>query len=86
MAKKTTNNKESVLGFMLNENLQAEVQNVLNKNIITDEDIEKYRLSQDVSCSVDEFIGLMNKAFDTDVNGEELAVEAIKESTPRVAD
>lgn len=80
MAKnKKVTDTDSALELVLNENLHAEVQEVLNKNVITDEDIEKYNLSKNASLSVDNFIDLMNSAFDTDINAQEVAQEVLSE-------
>lgn len=71
--KKSVTDEVSAINLTLNENLHAEVQKVLNKNIITDTDIERYNMSKNASLSANEFIDLMNKAFNTDINGEDIA-------------
>lgn len=77
--KKNVDDKTSALELTLDENLHAEVQEILNKNIITDEDVEKYNMSKDASLSVGDFIDLMNKAFDADIKSEEIAQEVLSE-------
>lgn len=77
--KKKIDDEKSALGLVLDENLHAEVQEILDKNIITDEDIEKYNMNKETSLSMNEFLGLVNKALDADIDGDKLVEEVVEE-------
>ena len=58
------NNCDSLdIDSLFKEDIHAEVEEVLNKNIITDEDIEKYQMNQDASLTAKEFLDLINIAL-----------------------
>lgn len=65
------NNCDSLdIDSLFKEDIHAEVEEALNKNIITDEDIEKYQMNQDASLTAKEFLDLINTALSG--NTEEL--------------
>lgn len=58
------NNCDSLnIDSLFKEDIHAEVEEALNKNIITDEDIEKYQMNQDASLTAKEFLDLINTAL-----------------------
>lgn len=64
------------------ENLHAEVSEILNKNVITDDDVERYRMNKDSSVSVGEFCNLLNSLLSEDEDKftpEEMTKELLKE-------
>lgn len=50
---------------LFKEDIHAEVEEALKKNVITDEDIEKYKMNKETSVSAGEFIDLLNKALNS---------------------
>lgn len=64
---------------LFSENIHTEVEETLKKNVVTDEDIEKYNLNKETSLAAGEFIDLLNKAFDTSVDAHEVAQEVLEE-------
>lgn len=64
---------------LFKDDIHAEVEEVLNKNIITDEDIEKYKMNRDSSLTAGEFIDLINHAFKTNTDKEKIVQEVISE-------
>lgn len=62
------NNCDSLnIDSLFKEDIHAEVEEALNKNIITDEDIEKYQMNQDASLTAKEFLDLINTALSGNV-------------------
>lgn len=58
------NNCDSLdIDSLFKKDIHAEVEEALNKNIITDEDIEKYQMNQDASLTAKEFLDLINTAL-----------------------
>ena len=51
---------------LFQEDIHAEVEEVLNKNVITDEDIKKYKMNHDTSLTAGEFLELINSALKED--------------------
>lgn len=57
---------DAVFDMTNSENLHAEVSEILNKNVITDDDVERYRMNKDSSVSVGEFCNLLNSLLSED--------------------
>lgn len=73
---------DAVFDMTNSENLHAEVSEILNKNVITDDDVERYRMNKDSSVSVGEFCNLLNSLLSEDEDKftpEEMAKELLKE-------
>lgn len=64
---------------LFSEDIHTEVEEALKKNVVTDEDIEKYNLNKETSLAAGEFIDLLNQAFDTDVDAHQIAQEVLSE-------
>ncbi|MGN0006362.1 MAG: hypothetical protein ACI37Z_10410 [Candidatus Gastranaerophilaceae bacterium] len=65
---------------LFSEDIHTEVEEALKKNVVTDEDIEKYNLNKKTSLAAGEFIDLLNQAFDTDVDARQVAQEVLSEN------
>lgn len=73
---------DAVFDMTNSENLHAEVSEILNKNVITDNDVERYRMNKDSSVSVGEFCNLLNSLLSEDEDKftpEEMTKELLKE-------
>lgn len=73
---------DAVFDVTNSENLHAEVSEILNKNVITDNDVERYRMNKDSSVSVGEFCNLLNSLLSEDEDKftpEEMTKELLKE-------
>lgn len=73
---------DAVFDMTNSENLHAEVSEILNKNVITDDDVERYRMNKDSSVSVGEFCNLLNSLLSEDEDKftpEEMTKELLKE-------
>ena len=73
---------DAVFDMTNSENLHAEVSEILNKNVITDDDVERYRMNKDSSVSVGEFCNLLNSLLSEDeekFTPEEMTQELLKE-------
>lgn len=73
---------DAVFDMTNSENLHAEVSEILNKNVITDDDVERYRMNKDSSVSVGEFCNLLNSLLSEDEDKftpEETTKELLKE-------
>lgn len=73
---------DAVFDMTNSENLHAEVSEILNKNVITDDDVERYRMNKDSSVSVGEFCNLLNSLLSDDEDKftpEEMTKELLKE-------
>lgn len=73
---------DAVFDMTNSENLHAEVSEILNKNVITDNDVERYRMNKDSSVSVGEFCNLLNSLLSEDEDKftpEEVAEELLKD-------
>lgn len=73
---------DAVFDMTNSENLHAEVSEILNKNVITDDDVERYRMNKDSSVSVGEFCNLLNSLLLEDEDKftpEEMTKELLKE-------
>lgn len=73
---------DAVFDMTNSENLHAEVSEILNKNVITDNDVERYRMNKDSSMSVGEFCNLLNSLLSEDEDKftpEEMTKELLKE-------
>lgn len=73
---------DAVFDMTNSENLHAEVSEILNKNVITDNDVERYRMNKDSSVSVGEFCNLLNSLLLEDEDKftpEEMTKELLKE-------
>ena len=72
---------DAVFDMTNSENLHAEVSEILNKNVITDDDVERYRMNKDSSVSVGEFCNLLNSLLSEDEDKftpEEMTKELLK--------
>ena len=54
---------DAAIQFMLDKNLHADVENMMNKKIISDEDIEKYNESKNTNLTVGDMLSLLDKVF-----------------------
>lgn len=73
---------DAVFDMTNSENLHAEVSEILNKNVITDDDVERYRMNKNSSVSVGEFCNLLNSLLSEDeekFTPEEMTKELLKE-------
>lgn len=73
---------DAVFDMTNSENLHAEVSEILNKNVITEDDVERYRMNKDSSVSVGEFCNLLNSLLSEDEDKftpEEMTKELLKE-------
>lgn len=73
---------DTVFDMTNSENLHAEVSEILNKNVITDDDVERYRMNKDSSVSVGEFCNLLNSLLSEDEDKftpEDVAKELLKD-------
>lgn len=73
---------DAVFDMTNSENLHAEVSEILNKNVITDDDVERYRMNKDSSVSVGEFCNLLNSLLSEDEDKftpEEMTKELLKD-------
>lgn len=73
---------DAVFDMTNSENLHAEVSEILNKNVITVDDVERYRMNKDSSVSVGEFCNLLNSLLSEDEDKftpEEMTKELLKE-------
>lgn len=73
---------DAVFDMTNSENLHAEVSEILNKNVITEDDVERYRMNKDSSVSVGEFCNLLNSLLSEDeekFTPEEMTKELLKE-------
>lgn len=73
---------DAVFDMTNSENLHAEVSEILNKNVITDDDVERYRMNKDSSVSVGKFCNLLNSLLSEDEDKftpEEMTKELLKE-------
>lgn len=72
---------DAVFDMTNSENLHAEVSEILNKNVITDDDVERYKMNKDSSVSVGEFCNLLNSLLADDEDKfkpEEVTEELLK--------
>lgn len=73
---------DAVFDMTNSENLHAEVSEILNKNVITEDDVERYRMNKDSSVSVGEFCNLLNSLLSEDEDKftpEEMTKELLKD-------
>lgn len=73
---------DAVFDMTNSENLHAEVSEILNKNVITDDDVERYRMNKNSSVSVGEFCNLLNSLLSEDddkFTPEEMTKELLKD-------
>lgn len=73
---------DAVFDMTNSENLHAEVSEILNKNVITEDDVERYQMNKDSSVSVGEFCNLLNSLLSEDeekFTPEEMTKELLKE-------
>lgn len=73
---------DAVFDMANSENLHAEVSEILNKNVITDDDVERYKMNKDSSVSVGEFCELLNSLLadgEEKFTPEEVAEELLKD-------
>lgn len=73
---------DAVFDMTNSENLHAEVSEILNKNVITEDDVERYQMNKDSSVSVGEFCTLLNSLLSEDEDKftpEEMTKELLKE-------
>lgn len=73
---------DAVFDMTNSENLHAEVSEILNKNVITEDDVERYQMNKDSSVSVGEFCNLLNSLLSEDEDKftpEEMTKELLKE-------
>lgn len=73
---------DAVFDMTNSENLHAEVSEILNKNVITEDDVERYQMNKDSSVSVGEFCNLLNSLLADDEDKfkpEEVAEELLKD-------
>lgn len=73
---------DAVFDMTNSENLHAEVSEILNKNVITDDDVERYRMNKNSSVSVGEFCNLLNSLLSEDEDKftpEEMTKELLKD-------
>lgn len=73
---------DAVFDMTSSENLHAEVSEILNKNVITDDDVERYRMNKNSSVSVGEFCNLLNSLLSEDEDKftpEEMTKELLKD-------
>lgn len=73
---------DAVFDMTNSENLHAEVSEILNKNVITEDDVERYQMNKDSSVSVSEFCNLLNSLLSEDEDKftpEDVAKELLKE-------
>ena len=73
---------DAVFDMTNSENLHAEVSEIINKNVITEDDVERYQMNKDSSVSVGEFCNLLNSLLSEDEDKftpEDVAKELLKE-------
>lgn len=73
---------DAVFDMTNSENLHAEVSEILNKNVITEDDVERYRMNKNSSVSVGEFCNLLNSLLSEDEDKftpEEMTKELLKD-------
>lgn len=61
--KSSTPCTDAAIQFILDKNLHADVENMMNKKIISDEDIKKYNESKNTDLTVGDMLSLLDKAF-----------------------